>query len=313
MTAINNHFLRHISSGRWMSLRIKVLVNLALVYISWGSTYIGFKFGLTVLGPFMVTGLRMASAGTLVFLFLMATNRLRLPSRADLIHAIWFAVFTVVMASGFICKGQEYISSGVASVVSGSTPISMLLGVWLFAGERRPTLLQCLGLAGGFTGLVLIGTAPDEAQSTSSLTGMLWVLGATFGWVTGTVITKRSPSHSRLSPFESCGLLLFFGGLECLLIGLLCGESQMVQPNNITPQVCLAFAWLVIGCSIAGYYCYFWLLNHVSTSLAISYEYVIPVLGIFFGWWLGGEHPGTRVLCACALVICSVIFVVQRR
>ena len=291
------------SAVRLSPLSLKILLNLFLVYISWGSTYIGFEFTLEVLGPFLACGSRMFLAGLLLCAAIACTGRWQRPSRADWRHACWLAVFMVLMASGFLGKGQEYISSGVAAVVTGSTPISMLMGAWLFGGEQRPSAMQWLGLAGGLCGLALLGfSQAGSGAEQSSLGGIFWVFGATLGWVTGSLLTRRFPLSTRLSALQSCGLLLLIGGLESLLLGFACGEAAMTRWENLRPEVVLAFAWMTIGGSIIAYSSYFWLLAHVSIATAVSYEYVVPVIGIFLGWWLGGETISGRMILALSLI-----------
>lgn len=121
---------------------LHVMLHLFLVYISWGSTYIGYKFSLGVAGPFLVGGSRMVIGGILLALFLMLTGRWIRPERKDWIHATWMGVFMVLLASGFLAKGQESVASSTAAVITGSTPITMLVAGWLFANEPRPRLLQ---------------------------------------------------------------------------------------------------------------------------------------------------------------------------
>ena len=135
---------------------LHVMLHLFLVYISWGSTYIGYKFSLGVAGPFLVGGSRMVIGGILLALFLMFTGRWIRPERKDWIHATWMGVFMVLLASGFLAKGQESVASSTAAVITGSTPITMLVAGWLFANEPRPRLLQWTGLATGTCGLVLL-------------------------------------------------------------------------------------------------------------------------------------------------------------
>lgn len=296
-----------------MAKRWLVVTNLVLVYISWGSVYIGFKFTLEVLGPFFACGARMALGGALLCAALLFFGLWRRPDRNDLTRIAWLSVFMVFFASGFLSKGQEYISSGMAAVVSGSTPISMLVGVWLFAGEKRPGLAQCIGLAGGFAGIMLLATGNASGAGQSDLAGIAWVLCATFGWVAGTILTKRYPADSGLPPMQSCALILLCGGLECLLAGWICGEAAMTRWQNLNMEVGIAFAWMVAGGSVIAYSCYFWLLRHVSTPVAVSYEYVVPIIGVFLGCLLGGEQPTPRMFAACALIVSSVFFVVWHK
>lgn len=299
---------------RLSPLTLKILLNLFLLYISWGSTYIGFKFTLEVLGPFLACGSRMTLAGILLGLGVACAGHWKRPSRADLLHALWLGLFMVLMASGFLGKGQEEVSSSVAAVVMGSTPITMLVGAWLFAGEARPSAMQWLGLAGGLAGLILLGQSQAEGpQGQSSLSGILWVFGGTLGWVVGSLLSRRFPFVTRLVPLQSCALLLFLGGLECLLLGFAGGETAMTRWENLRPEVILAYAWMIIGGSIIAYSCYFWLLAHASIATAVSYEYVVPVIGIFLGWQLGGEVVTPKMLLACALTVGSVFFVLWHK
>ena len=297
------------------SKSLYVMLNLFLVYISWGSSYIGYKFTLEVLGPFSAGGARMVIAGLLLMLGLFLTGRWRrLPSRADLVHSLWMSFFMVTMATGFLAKGQTSVASSTAAVITGSVPITMLVAGWLFAGEPRPSRLQWTGLAIGSCGLLLLASSQQAGGvQQSSPEGMLWVFSATLGWVAGTLITRRFPHATRLSTVQSCALMLLVGGLECLALAFLTGEQNLVHWENLSLRVILAFAWMCTGGSIIAFYCYLWLLENTAIATAISYEYVVPVIGVFLGWQLGGEIITPGMLLACGLTVGSVCFIIRRR
>ncbi len=297
-----------------MSLRLKTLLHLFLVYISWGTTYIGFKLTLEVLGPFFCVGFRMALGGLLLCLLLMLCGRWRRPALRDLRHAAIYGIFMCVVASGFLSRGQLTVPSGVAGVICGSTPISMMLFGLLLAGEKPPSPIQWAGLFGGFCGLIILAASQRGGLAGhGNLAGMLWIVGATFGWVGGSLLLRRFPERTAFPPLQSCGLLLLVGGLESVAVGLFCGEASAMRWHNLRPAVAIAFSWMVVGGGILAYSSYFWLLEHVSIATAISYEYVVPVIGIFLGWWIGGEEVSSRMLLGCALTIGSVFFVVRGR
>lgn len=298
---------------RFSPMTLKILLNLFLVYVSWGSTYIGFKYTLEVLGPFLACGARMLLAGVMLCAAIACVGRWQRPKRADYLHALWLGLFMVLMASGFLAKGEESVTSGVAAVVTGSTPISMLVAAWLIGGEQRPSAVQWLGLMGGLGGLILLGQSQVAGPDQSSVGGMLWVFGATLGWVAGSLLTRRFPLTTGLGPLQSCGLLLFVGGLECLLAGFVGGEAAMTRWENLSPEVILTFLWMSFGGSIIAYSCYFWLLAHASIATAVSYEYVVPVIGIFLGWWLGNEQVTGQMILACCLTVGSVFFVLWQK
>ena len=263
----------------------------------------------------MVGGSRMVLGGILLALVLMLSGRWRRPAKKDWIHAAWMGVFMVLMASGFLAKGQESVASSTAAVITGSTPITMLVAGWLFAHEPRPSPMQWTGLCTGTCGLILLACSQQNVGGVqqSSISGMIWVFTATLGWVAGTLLTRRFPFRTRLSSLQSCALLLFVGGLECLVVAFLDGEQHAMHYENIRWPVIVAFAWMCTGGSVIAYACYFWLLEHVPIATAVSYEYVVPVIGIFLGWLLGGEMLTWRMLLACSMTVGSVFFIMWHR
>lgn len=303
-----------------------IFSHLFLLYISWGSSYVAIKWCLDAFGPFLLAGSRMLLAGTLLSLLLLVTGHWKRPARADWLHAVWLAVFMVLIGCGFLAKGQQLgVSACAAALITGSTPVSMLLAGWLFAGERRPCLMQWLGLAGSSVGLVMLEMGQEAARLEQGLAvgtgeggglpllGMAWVLLATWGWVAGSLLSRRFPHVSRLSGLQSCALLLLAGGLECILVGLLWGEASLTHWEVLNVRSSLAFLWMSIGGGIIAYYCYFWLLERVSIAIAVSYEYVVPVVGVLLGWQLAGEPVNLIMASACALIVLSVFFIMWHR
>lgn len=300
---------------RALKFRLLVLFHLFLVYISWGTTYIGFRLTLEVVGPFFACGLRMALGGLLLSLLLLLFGKWQSVTGEAVRHAAFFGMFLVVAASGFLSFGQQYLPSGIAAVITGSTPITMIIGGWLFAGEEKPGIFQWLGFLGGSTGLVLLTLEQCSHSSIGyhSLIGVFFVLMATFGWVAGSLLIKRNPRVNPLPPLQDCALLLLFGGLECLFLGLLFGEQNHIHYENFHVSILLAFSWMVIGGAIFAYSSYFWLLRHVSITVAISYEYVVPVIAIFFGWLVCDETISFKTIISCTLTISSVFLVIHHK
>jgi drug/metabolite transporter (DMT)-like permease len=55
-------------------------------------------------------------------------------------------------------------------------------------------------------------------------------------------------------------------------------------------QLVLAFAFLVLFVSIFAYLIWFYLLDAVGATAASAYHFLMPPLGLFFGWLLLGER-----------------------
>ena len=96
---------------------------------------------------------------------------------------------------------------------------------------------------------------------------------------------------------------MFIGGLQSLVGAAVLGEFSTFSMDSVTPLSAGALLYLVIFGAIIAYTCYFWLLLHTRTVVAISYEYVNPVIGVFLG----------VIVTACCLTVLSVFFIVSRK
>ena len=254
---------------------------LVLVYMSWGSCYISVKFALESFPPFLLCGIRMSLAGGILYLATWLYGERTRPTFADCRQCFILAFFMVLISSGFLCKGQETVPSGVAGMFAGMVPIWMVIGGWLFLHEPRPRKLQYIGLAGGTFGILLLSLNQGMSGLTSWW-GPVFLLLGTLGWVTGSFYSKVHAGETKLSVMRVSALLMFIGGLQSLLAAAALGER--VVPAAVTPESWFALAALVLFSGIVAYTSYFWLLMNTRTEVAVSFEYVNPVIGGCLPW-----------------------------
>lgn len=291
--------------------RLRVLGFLILVYISWGSGFIGIRFAVERIPPFLMCGARMLLAGVLLYLITWLRGERNSPDVGDWLHGSVLAFFMVFISSGVLSWAQAGMSSGTAALIMGSVPIWMILSGWLTGMEPRPTGGQALGLIGGFAGLFLLAVHQGAAAESSPI-ALFCVWLAALGWVAGSLYSKRLGGRTGLSLFRSSAWIMLLGGVQCLIWALISGEWSAFQPENLTPRALFAFGYMVAAGSIVGYSCYFWLLVHTRTEVAVSYEYVDPVIAVFLGWLLAGETVDGVMLTACALTVGSVFLLISK-
>jgi len=75
----------------------------------------------------------------------------------------------------------------------------------------------------------------------------------------------------------------------------------------------LAVGYLVTFGSLVGFTAYIWLLEHVPTPKVATYAYVNPVVAVFLGWLLGGEHIDRYMLLGMVVIIAAVILVTSSK
>lgn len=286
-----------------------VIGCLVLVYMSWGSSFISIKFGLESFPPFMLCGIRMTLAGALLYLLTWMRGERTVMHRRDWKQNNILAFLMILVSSGFLCVGQESVSSGTAAMICGAVPILMVLSGWLFLGERKPSRLQFFGLSTGFAGLALL-TVHQGNSGQDSIFGIFMVFLCACGWVGGSFYSKRHRGEQAHSLLRSSGILMFCGGIQSFIVAGILGEFSQFSPQDVTSTSLLALGYLVIAGGIVAYSSYLWLLVNTRTEVAISYEYVNPVIGVFLGWWLAGENVDAIVILACMLTVGSVFFIV---
>jgi drug/metabolite transporter (DMT)-like permease len=288
---------------------IKVAAALALLYSSWGSSYIANHFAIEDMPPFLMTSARMLIASALMWGISLLQRDPTRPRPVDVWRHFIVACPMIVFGSGFLAKSQETVSSSTAALMLGITPAWLLLGGWAARRLPRPSLWQALGLLIGFIGLSIIARQTRIDGQSSYPLGFWYLLICIGVWVVGTLYYHSF--KNPLSTVRSTGLLFFFGGLQMLGLGLLLGEGAQVDLADIGPAAWMGFAALVLGASLGGFTSYFWLLRHSTPAIAISYEYVVPVIGLLLGWRLAGEPLNMPVLVACALTVLGALFIMR--
>lgn len=252
----------------------------------------------------------MTTAGILLYIVTWIFGERTRPTRADLRQSFFLAVFLVLISSGLLTKGQETVPSGISAMITGSVPIWMVLGGWLVLKEQRPSPLQFCGLAGGTAGLLILSLAHGFSGQTS-LFGIGLLFLSALGWVAGSFYSKKHAGETKLSVMRVSAMMMFIGGLQALLMGKILGEHVVFA--DVTTTSWVAMVALVLLGAIVAYTCYFWLLLHTRTAVAISYEYVNPVIGVFLGWLMAGEPVTGTVVLACVMVVGSVFFIISDR
>lgn len=283
---------------------IKICFCLGLLYLSWGGSFLGIKLALTGFPPVFQSGMRLCCAGAVLLALLPFTKHGRPAGVMEVVHWGVFAFFIMFINNVCQAVGQQSVPSGVTALLYGCMPLFMVLGGWLALGERRPSPRQAAGIAGATLGTGLLTLTGGEGLA-SSLSGILIILMGVLCFVAGSLYAKRFLARPGLSAYGGTALAMFIGGLQCLLASWGMGERATFA--GITPQALGGMAFLTLFSSIFGYSCYYWLLSHTRTLVAVSFAYIDPVIAVTLGALFGGEPLTPSVVLACALIVSSVV------
>jgi drug/metabolite transporter (DMT)-like permease len=290
--------------------RLAILAAFAALYLIWGSTYLGIRFAIETIPPLLMAGTRFLLAG----LILYAIARWQGAPKGSLAHwrtALIIGGCLLLGGNGGVTLAEQYVSSGLASVMVATVPIYIALLAWWSGIAPRPAPIVWLGLAGGFAGVaILIGPAlklsPDESSHPGI--GMLILLCSSFIWSAGSIYSRKARSASP--PLLLAGEQMICGGALLTLAGLLTGEHRRFDASRISLLSMGAFAYLVIIGALVGYTAYIFLLRHCDPAKVATYAYVNPIVAVLLGALFAGETLTGRAVLAAGLIIGSVALVI---
>lgn len=294
--------------------RWQVAVALGIVYVVWGSTYLGIAVMVQTLPPLVAAGVRYTSAGLILLTLLIVWHRLRgnrleRPSRLHWRSAIIVGALLLLGGNGGVVLGEQLIATGIAALVVATSPIWMAIFEAIVAGQR-PSRLAIAGLGAGIIGVAIL-VVPLEGSPPLNPLGLGLVAGAAISWSIGSVYSRRIPMPK--SPFQGAGLEMLCGGAVMLLVGVLRGELSDVDTASFSADSLIAVAYLIIFGSLVAFTAYIWLLNHVSISVISTTAYVNPIVAVALGIIVLHEPITPRTMLAAVIIMGAVVAMVTGR
>ena len=268
-------------------MRFQIAAAFAAVYLIWGSTYLAIRFVIETLPPFFMAGTRFLVAG----LFLYVLARWRSNSQASISH--WGTAFVVggfmlLGGHGAVVLAEQWIPSGLTSLLIATVPLWMGLIDWLRCGSKLDIKVAG-GLVLGFAGVVLlIGSMEMLGGSYIDIIGAAIVVFGSFLWANGSLYSRSAKMPS--SPFLATAMEMIAGGLLLLLASLITGEPGRVRLDLVSARSAIAWLYLIVFGSLIAFTSYTWLLKKTTTAKVSTYAYVNPVVAMFLGWALAGSH-----------------------
>jgi drug/metabolite transporter (DMT)-like permease len=278
---------------------LAVLTALLLVYVVWGSTYLGIRIALDHgMPPLLVTsGLRFVVAGSVMFLVLRLRG-VAAPTRRQWPTVVVMSLLLLGMGNGLVVLAETTVSSGLAAVAVASMPVWM--GLFGMLRGQRATRGEWIGIVLGFIGVVWLNAG---GTLTASPMGLVCLLIAPIAWAFGSVWSR---GRDLPSPFMTAAAQMLCGGVMITLAGALRGERMTTWPPL---EGVLAVSYLAVFGSVIAFTAYVWLLHNVRPALAGSYAYVNPVIAVALGAWLAHERFTAHDLGAMAVILAGVVVI----
>jgi drug/metabolite transporter (DMT)-like permease len=291
-----------LSKAPSLSLRLPFPVMVGAFCLLWASAFSVAKIAVTDCPPLLVLTARFLLAAMFVLAAAPAFGLpLKLPRRDALIFALLgFANQAVYLGLSYV--GIRSISSGLSALIISSNPVLTALLAAVFLNERM-TWRNAAGLLLGIAGVAFVvdGRLAGGGESPA---GVAFTIGALLSLVCGTILFKKLAPSGGL--WVGNGVQSLSAGLATLPFAL-----SFESVGDIVPawRLILSLAYLALFVSVFAYLLWFRLLNVSGATAASSYHFMMPPLGLAFGWLLLGEQVTASDLAGIVPVAIGIYLV----
>lgn len=289
---------------RQIPVSVSLPLMVAAFCILWSSAFAVAKIAVAECPPLLLLTVRFLAAGLLVLGLARLSGGTWTLTRRDVFLFAVLGIANQALYLGLGYVGLRDISAGLSIVIVSANPIVIAFLAVMLLGERM-TWRKLIGLLLGFGGVVFI-VSHRLSLGTEGLRGILFTVASLLSLVGGTVLFKK------FAPKDGFWI---GNGVQSLAAGfaLLPFAFTFESVSDVIPswRLLAAFAYLVFAVSAFAYLLWFQILKIQGATAASSYHFLMPPLGMLFGWLLLGEHVAAADLFGIIPVVVGIYLVTR--
>lgn len=285
-----------------------VYLAFSIMCMIFGTTFLAIKWGIDAgLTPFFGGGCRFFLAGLILFCLMVGTRRapLSLLLRKEMMLTglgLTFGTFASLYWA------EQYVSSGIAAVLSATGPIMILLLQTVLL-HKRPRLTAIFGCLIGLAGVVLL-LLPGITVRVSSLwlLASLTILIGEIFYAGGTLYSKQvMPRFKGVSPIALNAAQMMYGGAGLLVLSFF---TENIQPRSLLqPHAVYSLLYLIVMGSMVAHTIFYWLVAVTTPLFPSTWLYISPVIALLLGMLLYHEPVYWNTFTGVLTIIAGLILI----
>jgi drug/metabolite transporter (DMT)-like permease len=275
-----------------------------VVYVIWGSTYLGIELAGETMPAAFAAGVRFLIAGTLMAAWASWRRgpRVLLPARRRLGSALLVGLL-LTGANAMLFVAERNVPTSVAALVFSSVPLWLV--VFRTGSGDRPRLASLAGTAAGFGGVALLLSLSGRTTAW----GLALVVLSALTWSTGSFVAARLPLPE--DSLAATAIEMLAGAALLLPLGIAFHGHDSLDPTTFSARSWFGLGYLIVFGSLVGFTAYVWLLANAPIGTVATYAYVNPIVAILLGTLVLSESVTLRTGVGAAIVIAAVAVVIR--
>jgi len=127
---------------------VRIIIAFVALYLVWGSTYLGIRFAIESIPPFLMAGARFLLAGMIMFVIAWSQGAYK-SSWANWRVSLVVGACLLLAGNGGVTISEQYIDTGLAALIVAIVPIYIVMLGWATGITSKPPPVIWLGLVGG--------------------------------------------------------------------------------------------------------------------------------------------------------------------
>jgi drug/metabolite transporter (DMT)-like permease len=270
---------------------------LLVLALTWGSSFWFIKWAVPTVPPLSLAVGRIAIGAALLLIIARAKGQ-ELPRDLGLWgRMVFLGIIGNSLPFFLIAWGEQYTPSNLAAILMATIPSFVIVLAHFYTHDEPMTLGKGLGALLGFAGvLALIGV--DALKGLGDVViGQIAILAGAFSYSLYGINAKRLPP---LGSEMLVGTILLAGLVPILPIWLIIDQPWTLAPDA---KGWFSVAWLGLLSTGAGNLLFFLLLRRVGAGFGSFNNYLVPLMGLGWGYVLGRETASWNALVALVLIL----------
>jgi drug/metabolite transporter (DMT)-like permease len=276
---------------------------LLLLALTWGSSFLFIKQAVDTLPPLSLAVGRIAIGAAMLLIIAHAKGQATPRGAALWGRMIFLGIIGNSLPFFLIAWGEQYTPSNLAAILMATIPSFVIVLAHFFTHDEPLTLGKALGALFGFAGVVaLIGV--DALKGLGDVViGQIAILAGALSYSLYGINAKRLP---QLGSEMLVGTILLAGLIPLIPVWFVIDRPWTLAPDG---KAWFSVAWLGLLSTGGGNLLFFLLIRRVGAGFGSFNNYLVPLMGIGWGFFLAGERPSWNALAALVLILTGLALV----
>ena len=275
---------------------------LVLLGIIWGSSFFNIKIATYSYEPITLALVRVIFASAPLIL-LCKFKKIKIEAFSnEWKHYALIGLCNIAIPFILIAIGTSRITSYLAAMLISTTPLSGTILAHFFTKNEKINIFKVIGVLIGFSGILFLFLDKIIINESNYIFALITILGSTFYSIGGILTIRiKNKGNENVTPSTTIWSLIFLFPMAIILEKPWLAEPTLVSTLSLLYLgiVATGLAWLIR----------FRILSVNGLVFQTQVAYLIPIFGVFFGYFLMDEVITWRVLISLSIIIFGIYIV----